>query len=506
MKSYSFPTLAITAVLFLSIEIFAFSSVPAVLADPQDPKLTAEYHSQYALKLLRDGNVSQALERFLRAVLFDPNNQNAVQNLRSLASGTAQGITSLEAVRIARFLEQVEYLQFLQKRNESLAAENSRLIDFIKRLELKDTLKKRELNAFESSANSRVSRLLTLKDFRLFNDEGTLDVPGLLSQLDRQRSVLIAEIDFWGGQNQGLRALRRDLLAGQTLNVGAKGSAAAVSDLQTRLTEKEKLVEAQARNLDYFRNEIALVRDNFKVLQNKFSETDQKIAELTKKLAEMSIELFEKNKQINSQAEKITVLKNELLESTEKLSLSQRILSEKDSKILALETRLAQGPGVSLAPGAATGAPQGDIAQFQNEMKAFEKTFKQEMLHSRERIIELETEFAQLNNQYEILTRETSQKDTAIATLATHVKEKELAVSQYRNAFLSSNEQVSQLNGIVELYRTKLIEARQNLRTKEDELNKLLQERTLQNPVIDQFRSGILESQMQNLSSILAQQ
>ncbi len=53
------------------------------------------------------------------------------------------------------------------------------------------------------------------------------------------------------------------------------------------------------------------------------------------------------------------------------------------------------------------------------------------------------------------------------------MQQKELYVGQYRQAVIFSNQKVSDLVGMVDIYRSKLIETKENLNIKEEELSRL---------------------------------
>ncbi len=95
------------------------------------------------------------------------------------------------------------------------------------------------------------------------------------------------------------------------------------------------------------------------------------------------------------------------------------------------------------------------------------------MEKSRERIVSLEVQYADLTTKYEALLQDTQAKDAQVAALKNTVTQKNVLANQYKDAFLQTDEKANQLIGMIEIYRGKLSEVKQHLSSKEDELRQL---------------------------------
>ena len=116
---------------FLVLNFFILSTGSGVgPAYAEDPRFLSAYHSEYGLKLFNDENYDLATERFAKAFLLDPNNQIAKETLQKIAAEKARLGSS--GLKILRFIDQVEYIDFLTARYQGLTEENSRLLEFLR--------------------------------------------------------------------------------------------------------------------------------------------------------------------------------------------------------------------------------------------------------------------------------------------------------------------------------------------------------------------------------------
>lgn len=432
-------------------------------ADESDPKFIAAYNTEYGLKLLSEGKYDLAVERFVKSLLTDPENTAARDSLKEIAETRAVSEAN-SGLKILRFLDQLDYVRFLQGRYRNMAEENVRLREFLQRQPLLTPDLKAESDRLDGQAREWLQQFPRIGVPEGPADDQRVDLPRLIARLAQKKEELLKQVSFWEDQNNRLRAVRR-----AALEQGAIGAAAKKADeTRGRLLDKDKLLEAQRRNTEYFRKELATVRDDFSALQDRLKNTDEKILDLTKKLAEMSMDLFEKNKQLTAKDNHAAALEQELSEAREKMNLVQRIIQEKDDRIALLEQDIGR-----IQSQMAAGPMLEGVSQIKTDLKDFQESIKAEMEKNRDKVVDLQTRLTQLSANYEALARTVQVKDAEISLLNSSLKNKELAVSQYRQAFLSNTERLSQMDGIVELYRGKLIDAQAVLRQKNEELIRL---------------------------------
>ncbi len=450
---------------------FVVSFSKTVLAD--DPHFLSAYHSEYGLKLYNDGKIDFATERFVKALLLDPQNATAKEFLRKISDQSSLRATP-ESLKTLRFIDQIEYFNFLDLRYRSLTAENSRLLEFVRNNFAKDPTLSQQLNAIESAQTDHPVALPSVGIVGFETDENkAINMDEILANIGRQKEFLLSQISFWEEQNNQLRVLRRSIVAqgnAQAPVVIADKLKSQLSELENRTVQKDNLLATQNQNIEYFQSELSNVRENFSQLQERFKSTDLKISELTKKLAEMSMVILEKDKNLKEKDTYAAKLQQQISEANEKMNLVQRIIQEKDDRIALLEKEMSQ---ISINVNAQSSSSNPEVVQLKKDFKLFQEQFKLQMERSRERIIGLEMQFVDLTEKYQALVLDIQTKDFQISLLKGDLNKKDVSINQYREAFLSTNEKANELIGMVDIYRAKLLETKETLLLKEKELNQL---------------------------------
>lgn len=447
-------------------------AIAAGQAAAEDPHFMSTYQSEFGLKLYHDGKIDFAIEKFVRALLLDPENKTAKDTLKKIGEEIYPSSDS-RVYKIARFIDQIEYYTFLDIRYRGLTEENSRLSDFLKKKQEKFTGEFSEkVKSLQEFQDKRAVVTPSIGVIGFSGDQGDIfDLEKVTSKLSEERQSLLKEIAFWESQNTQLRALRKTVLEREAVEtVSAKNYKTELNEIQGRVEQKDNLLATQNQNLEYFKQELAQVRDNFNVLQDRFKSTDQKINELTGKIADLSMVIIEKNKIIDEKSDAAQLLQRQVSEAGEKLNLVQRIIQEKDDRIAALESEMTQVRGNLKSNDNLDGS---QVAQLKSDLKDFEGQFKSQMEKSRERIIGLEIQFMDMTRKYDVLSADILSKEAQIATLRIESKKKEDFIKQYRSAFYATDHKANELVGIVDIYRSKLAETKQQLTAKEAELRLL---------------------------------
>ena len=156
------------------------------------------------------------------------------------------------------------------------------------------------------------------------------------------------------------------------LDTKVKGLVAKSADMEEQLKGRdEKIAEYQrelrtiqqeAKNIDRFKEEVAKLKEQlakaesyqdeawklryqvvkFKQKEKKFDKMEAKVQEQRQVIKDQEKQLASKDKEIKAKDETIKDLNQQLLDLESRFELSQKIISEKEIKIQALETELAQ--------------------------------------------------------------------------------------------------------------------------------------------------------------------
>ncbi len=426
----------------------AFLSVPVSSLHAQDERYLANYHHEFGLKLYHDGKLAAAADRFVRALLLDPAQDAAKGQLQKL-SGDSRFGDPLLRLRVLRFLDSVEYRRFLESRKKGLQATTRSLIDFIRQNDAAgqfiaeiDTIQIR----FEKNSNAPKASGAV----RWIEQSGLLDLKAVNTSFEEDRDNLIKEIDEAEQIHRQLKAVKSKVMEG--LVVTRKKAVAGqweseLGKVKTQLAEKDNLLVVHRNNIEYFKNELALMRESFNALQEKLKNTDEKVVELTKELARMSLELFEKNRLLVDKESRAAGLEQELADAQERLILVQRLIQEKDEQIGVMEQRVIE---------IARGRGDGGMADLKLSMKDLKTEVDANLETNRQKIESLEQQLTDLHQKYSVLTEQVKARDTEIARMKDIINDKDSRISDLTRIFSSKDAKLVELNGIIDIYRSKL--------------------------------------------------
>ena len=226
-------------------------------ARAEDPRFLSAYHSEYGLKLLNDEKYDLAVERLAKAFLLDPKNKTAKESLQKIAA--EQSRQGSRGLKILRFIDQVEYIDFLTARYEGLTEENARLLQFLRNSKnlANDALLLEKFHTVETQISLKPSALPRVGLIGFAGDETkTIDLSSLTNQLADERADLAKEVVFWEERNNQLRDFRKKVLfqnSAENPTVVAVKYKSQLDEVARRVVEKDQLLTVQQQNIDYFK-------------------------------------------------------------------------------------------------------------------------------------------------------------------------------------------------------------------------------------------------------------
>lgn len=396
----------------------------------------------------------KAADRFVRALLLDPASQRARERLEELIKGSTV-LTHHQRLQLQRFVDLIDYHQFLLNRIDGLLDDSRRYS-----MQIRHLLTSRQFPVDVAKTIDQADQIANAarQCRRIWISE---DIPPVLS-MDTIFEKLDMTIQRLEQQHQKLTKvcaqLRQQHLAARKhppipviRSAAAQGSS---SSPRQPLTGRQKRIQD-------FRVELKTVKREFEGLQKKLEETNARVGELTNNLAALSLELFEKEKVIADKDSQMFQLGEQLQETRERMTLVQRIIQEKDQQIQALQADIrhlqmhAESPGnPDLPPLNTTMSGPGDFDQ----LAAMERQLKE------------------LSDKYNFLVDKIQERDLAIAQLRGTVAEKNEQIDLVHQAVKTQEEEIGLLNGIVQIYQGRLGDLYSSLKEKEKEMNALRQQ------------------------------
>lgn len=402
---------------------------PLYAASPQS---TLSLYRDDGEKLFTEEKPGLAISRFVHALLIDPSDPIARKYLKKIAK-TDDTQIKRQGLYLLRFVELSDFSRFLRSRIKYLDDSNAMLVNLILKTEKSDHAIIRAVQSIQSDIRGMKSSpgmgtdIWSHRDFTSLKFQGDPAKGGPKGDSARAKRVPIwnpdpspAEID--------LKKLNENMIARKQKLMGHLASL--------------RYINAQLRPL-----RIKVIR-NIRALKRK--ESSQRIAELTGGLAKISLELYEKSKLLGDKAQHVAMIKDNLADAHERLNLGQRIIQEKDEHIVVLEEEIASLQSVAMEEGfpARSGS---NLARIQS----------------------LEQQFQSLNKKYLRVEEKIKERDSLISQLKKTVVLKNKKIVAIKTVSLSSDRKVTQLNGIVQIYRGKLKDTYTNLVQEKERIHRL---------------------------------
>ena len=427
-----------------------------------EKKFLSQFHTDYGIEFYNQKKYEQAIEQFSKVLILDNTNGVAREYLRNIAKDKDfwPGGYNLP---LLRFVELTEYNDFLKSRIIFLNTNNAMLTNFVltrgeydpavikEAREIENVIKARFPNPETGTRHTAPEFLKTPADITAYTQALLDDKIELIEALEELQAF-----------NRQLRTVKRDVIS----HIGDERKKEQVARIDGRiemihvaLAAKDEVIEKQTKQYDELNAELKKVNGEFSQVQSRLKDAEKKIVGLTKDLAGMSLDSMEKSKLLAQKDSRMSDLEKDLIESRERLGLVQRIIREKDDHILVLEEELA---GIENRL-----EGQDDLA------RAAVENLSQQTKGGMSKIDELEKQVALLNDRYKQAEKDMRSRDDKIKELEKAVTRKDGALSRYKSAFLNRDQEVSKLNGIVQIYRSRLIETATDLKVKSEAVDRL---------------------------------
>ena len=435
----------------------------------------SSYHNDYGIQLFEREKLNLAADRFLRSLLLNPTNDTAKEYLKKII----QKDFSMEKYtrnQLLRFLNLIEYYQFLHARIDAVYINNQKFLSFI----LRDSLENKDIRQIARSLQDEFTKEACQKrtfllrfDTQILN--GDVDLTSVNQEISDKRENMNAFLDYLQEVNTRLRALKLRVVKkkhARTMILKNYALKEKLNKVQSQMKQKEEMLSQQEKNNFDFHEQLTAVQMDYEFLQAKRADTDKYIVDLKRDMAGMSLELFEKNKIIDDQKEQISTLETAFLEARERFNLVQRIIQEKDARISVLETEMKIN---SESVASSVDSDIDSLHDLKAELEELQVDLERQSVSSFEKIVALEQKVYALTEKHVATQKEVVQKNYQIKGLKEIVSKNATKLLKYKKVFSSKDQKLMELNGIVEIYQGKLADVYSALKERNYELRSLEQ-------------------------------
>ena len=480
-------------VCFVAITLIHVFAAQPVFAET--PQYFSKYHSDYGSRLYKEGKLDLAVEQFVKSLLADSANRVAKETLKDILKNQDNKLKQ-DRLTLFRFVEMIDYSEFLKSRIEHLTESNDLLTRFI--LEhgdfdesLLDTAKTIKVEIDDRAKSFDVEPGIIRPD-EMGDD---MKLTRMNKMFDQQKVRLTEELNYLQNINNQVRSIKIEVvnnlreLRKQELIDHFENQ---IDSIENKLADRDSKLHEQNKELASVNVDLQSVQGEFKDLQNKFDATEEKVAGLTKDLADMAMQAYEKDQQLANKEERLRSVETELMDSHEKMNLVQRIIQEKDDQLLSMEEEVIE---------LHNSIKEDREPEYKHNYTFGKNASTQNLKKNTEKMVLLERQFDVLNKKYinladrlELQDGQLSQlrrniqlkndkivkfkreKDREVFLLRKTIADKNADIAHLNRNVYSRDEQLLQLSNIVDIYKTKLQKTMAVLAEKSDKLEHLEQQ------------------------------
>jgi hypothetical protein len=454
---------------FLSGLLILMLACPLAFAYDASPGSIS--HLEKGVKLQNQSQLNPATQQYIKTLLNDTSNSQAKEKLQEIARDISDW-SSAEKQSLLRFLELIEYINFLRDRQMYLENNNELLVQFILEQVNDNEPIRQELNRIQKSLNTAQPQD-AMGSLKSLQSDNVLPINQLNEELARIKKDFLSYLEMLQDVNRQLRQEKGRVLKQQFSSRKPSFKTPIrreqIQDIRERLIEKDLFLKRQEENYSQLSQEMSSVHKQFQALQGQLQATDQKITDLTRELAGMSLAVFEKEKALADRENRMNVLAAELNEAQERLNLVQRIIHEKDDRIQTLEQEVTSIQKTSI-PSSPKDQDARDVGDIKENMIVMQEEWRSQALANSEKIAVLEAKLQGLAEKYQKVAGVIQEKELEITQLKGNVSNREETISRLQKIFLSKDQKIVELNGIVEIYKSKLSDALATLEEREGAL------------------------------------
>lgn len=262
---------------------------------------------QQGIAFYRHNDLNHAIDQFARALLANPHNQRAFENLM-MAAAEDEGLTAEQKINLFLLGDMARYIRNLDKKIKYLEHKRDMLRKDLRQrgIETEDPSMRRE--AFPGPLGDRAAL------------SHTPDPLGrLTNSLTFQKEQRLHQLETLEKQVSRLYELK-------------KMPAAAQPPQYPRQTP--------AGDVALLKQDLALLRIQFDALKDHVENKDKKIAQLTAELVDFALKLTEKEMVLEEKLVRLSSLQEGLFDLQSRFELEQKMMRDKNSQIQLLQDQL----------------------------------------------------------------------------------------------------------------------------------------------------------------------
>ncbi len=401
-------------------------------------------------KTLSDQNdPNGAIDNFGRALLIDPWNQSALENLILMS---ARG--HLPAAKKA----QIFHVEAIRKFMENLKSK----IDYFtaRRDALKDQLAQAgHTQSFLEHNMADVKNQFLSPQENMTDDHASQDpLSAVVISLDIEKEWLASELEYIQKQYEWLRNLNaqtrkgsfpvipsRDVIQ-ETFRISEltvddrkpKIAVESIPEKETTISEEPDAGEKQDQDIILLQQELGEVTKKLDDLQEHVKEKDQKLVDLSKQIIGFSLKLAENEMILTEKVNALTSLTKEYADLQSRLELGQKIIQERDSQLQSLEETLSA---------------------LQSETTVHEKEFHKALAFKDESLAELEGILRIYREQLGDTTQKMRQKDFDRSNLQGQLDSVRMELFEKETALHKTKQQLTALREELQHAQKRLLQS-----------------------------------------------
>jgi len=318
-------------VIVLIFQIFVPISVLA-----EQSKNIVDSFIDHGYQLMKRDDLSGALQYYSRALLLDPENEEAQGYLFELRS--LDRLTARERINLIHNEDLKIFLSNLTKRRAYFAEKRDRLVEALISKGFPQFRLEQNLMDFQAST---FQHFIAVEPVKLEENFLSTQTPleAVNSMLKQNKQQLISDIALLEQQYQQLIDMNNQLFHKKLVREAER-----TSDKQTLekvvAVEENPQIALREKDIVQIRDDLTYLQSEMSALKDAMIAKDKKVKELTDEVVKISLKFSEKEMLLTEKTTEAFSLDQELKDIGSRFELGQRIIQDKNLRIQSLKEGL----------------------------------------------------------------------------------------------------------------------------------------------------------------------
>jgi chromosome segregation ATPase len=412
--------------------------------------------------LAKEGSRRDLFFRPLNSLIKNVSNTQALLELQQHLVENQE--ESQERMQLQRFTELAEYCGFLETQIRDYRRQQETLMAFVADHPL---ISKEFKSAVQAIRQEFTQKEVVFKKQLATEHPPSAQLEAYVAALAKQRDILIARLDVLRDVNSRLREIKGQAVRALNASVVQENSSnwkKRVDEIQRESEDKNETIAKQEALIRELTHDLGELETQFNNLNQTLVATNQELNSLRTEFAGLSLEVYDKETSLATALLKTETLQTYITDLEERLMLARHLITEKEERIHLLESGSDSQQGL---------VKSNSMLQTEPQNPELDLTTVKPVLEAGNPAENWEVQIKDLQQKVAHFETELVSRTDENRHLAEQLQIQEDRVKVFSLIFLSKDQKLMELNGILQLYKGKLADVSSVLQKREAQMQHL---------------------------------